>query len=379
MLNRNWHGDRAYFSHSEIKWPQAKELKKNTSPILDKSSPLTAHPFLITTESRLIEHADRLIQRKNTLQKPLARLKEKLAQEQIFSLAIQPIPFVVGVMRSGTTLLRLMLDAHPDLAIPSETRFFPALMPFINKDQIDPQEIINTLTSVNTWPDFELNENNLLKKMQEKSVNDAASALRVFYELYAARFKKNRWGDKTPYYCLHMDQLSLLFPEARFIHIIRDGRDVALSTKGLWFDLGKTIEETAVNWANRIRQTRQLAQLVPYYMELRYEDLIAEPEITLRKICKFIHLPYHPAMLEYHQTANKRLDEFKSRYTENGELTVSKEQRKAAFKLANTPPQKSRIERWRKELTSEQIEQFESIAGTLLNELNYTLLSGTKK
>lgn len=379
MLNRNWHGARAHFSQTKIKWPSSDELKSTAmlnSQNLDKSNPLTSHPFLINVQSRPIEQIDKLQKRKLSIRHPINRLKEKLAQSNIMPLTTKPVPFIVGVMRSGTTLLRLMLDAHPNLAIPSETRFFPAITPLISKEEITPEEIINTLTSVNTWPDFELNPDELLKRMKEQNVRDTSSAMRIFYKSYAERFKKKRWGDKTPYYGLHMDQLSILFPEARFIHIIRDGRDVALSTKGLWFDLGKNIEEIAVNWMSRIRQTRQLAQLVPHYMELRYEDLITEPEMALRKISKFIHLPFHPAMLEYHQTANNRLDEFKSRYSENGEVSVSKEQRKAAFKLASTPPQKNRIERWRNELTREQTEQFESIAGTLLKELNYTLISG---
>jgi hypothetical protein len=382
MLNRNWHGERASFSHSEINWPHPKELKVTNEPRarnLDKSTPLTSHPFLVNTESRPIENAQLLLRRKQAQQNPLARLRETLAQQGLFPVKNKPIPFVVGVMRSGTTLLRLMLDAHPDLAIPAETRFFPALAPLVNKAPIEPEEIVNLLTSINTWPDFELDSDILLQRMHQSGVNNTGHALRVFYEAYAERLGKKRWGDKTPYYCLHMDQINTLFPETRFIHIIRDGRDVALSTKGLWFDLGKTIEETAVNWANRIRQTRQLAQLVPHYMELRYEDLITEPETALRKICKFIHLPYNPAMLEYHQTAHRRLDEFKSRYSEDGEVTVSKEQRKAAFRLASAPPQKDRIERWRNELSQEQIEQFEAVAGPLLKELNYSLLYDNPK
>jgi hypothetical protein len=316
-----------------------------------------------------------LLQCKAQQRQPLYRFREQLAQRGIWPLPHKPAPFVVGVMRSGTTLLRLMLDAHPDLAIPSETRFFPAINSLITQKQMAPVEAVSILKSVNTWPDFELDSEKLIKSMDAQQINTPSNALRHFYQAYAARFNKPRWGDKTPYYGLHMDQISLLIPEARFVHIIRDGRDVALSTKGLWFDLGKDIEEIAVNWMSKIRQTRQLAQLVPHYLELRYEDLIHQPEQTLRKICQFIHLPYHPKMLEYHRTAETRLDEFKTRYSNEGDIIVSKEQRKSAFKLASTPPQKNRIERWRNELTPEQIAQFEAIAGTLLLELNYPLVS----
>lgn len=380
MLNRRWHGARAHFNQTEVVWPAPTMLKTISSPgdLLDKTSPLTTHPFLNSEESREIERADELYKIKYDSQKPLQRAKEKLAQVGILSLKVNPAPFVVGVMRSGTTLLRLMLDAHPELAVPSETRFFPALNPLVNKKTATPYDVVSILESINTWPDFELEAEDLLQNMTARGINTPGAALRMFYQSYAQRFNKLRWGDKTPYYNLHMDQISLLIPEARFIHIIRDGRDVALSTKGLWFDLGKNIEEIAVNWMNRIRQTRQLAQLVPHYIELRYEDLISAPEQTLRKICKFIHLPFSPLMLEYHHTAKDRLDEFKTRYSTNGEILVSKERRMSAFALASTPPQKSRIERWRNELTTEQILKFEAIAGPLLGELGYDLLSKNK-
>lgn len=378
ILSRHWHGARAHFAQTEVKWPEQSALKqvnRGQDLTLDKSAPLMTHPFLSSTESRPIEQADILLKRKTQYRSPISRLREQLAQSGAWPLQIKPAPFVVGVMRSGTTLLRLMLDAHPDLAIPSETRFFPAINSLINQATATPTEVVSILESVNTWPDFELNSEELIKSMLTEHINTPSNAVRSFYKNYALRFNKARWGDKTPYYGLHMDQISLLIPEARFIHIIRDGRDVALSTKGLWFDLGKDIEEIAVNWMSRIRQTRQLAQLIPHYLELRYEDLIHNPEQTLRKICRFIHLPYNPQMLEYHRTAETRLDEFKTRFSHEGDILVSKEQRKSAFKLASTPPQKNRIERWRNELTIEQIKKFESIAGPLLLELNYSLVS----
>src|SRR5207247_1437374 len=112
---------------------------------------------------------------------------------------------------------------------------------------------------------------------------------------------------KTPGYATKIRRINRILPEARFVHVIRDGRDVALSLRDR--DAGLSTEQVARRWRHRINRTRRAANHVPEYFEVRYEDLVAEPEATLRHICERIELEWSPRMLDYHQRASKRLEE----------------------------------------------------------------------
>ena len=111
-----------------------------------------------------------------------------------------------------------------------------------------------------------------------------------------------------------MTEIETILPEARFIHLIRDGRDVALSVRPLWFAPGKDVGTLARDWKRRIEETRELSRNCAHYLEFQYEALVTRPEAELRKICAFIHLDYHPQMLDYFKKARHRLDEIKPRY-----------------------------------------------------------------
>ncbi len=168
-----------------------------------------------------------------------------------------------------------------------------------------------------------------------------------------------------------MIEISKLLPEVRFIHIIRDGRDVALSYRGKWFGPGNNIEELANHWVYRIRETRRQAQHLSHYMEIRFEDLVNDPETSLKTLCNFIELPFSPQMLEYYKTADSRLAEMENRYDSKGKVKLTKERRLEIFQLTNKPPDKNRIQCWRKEMSSEDRKRFEIVAGDLLRDLKY--------
>src|SRR5262249_51997802 len=140
------------------------------------------------------------------------------------------------------------------------------------------------------------------------------------------RFHKPRWGDKTPYYAGHMHLIQSLLPEARFIHLIRDGRDVGLSVKDLWFGPNSLVE-AAHWWAAGIQRARQQAGDLRYYLEIQYEDLVARPESTLQRVCAFLDLPWHPGMLDCHQTATERIGELQAISPDDGR-EVSAEKRR---------------------------------------------------
>ncbi len=203
---------------------------------------------------------------------------------------------------------------------------------------------------------------------------DLTEALRAFYGLYAKKFGKPRWGDKTPPYVHRMTLIQALLPEARFIHLIRDGRDVTLSVKDLWFG-ANSVEEAAQRWRSLIEEARRQSRELPHYLEIRYEDLVSDTEPTLRKISAFVDLPWNPGMLDYHQTAEERMSEsYRDIVARKDEQrVVRREERKALHSLTSKPPQRDRIGRWRQEMTATDRERFEEIAGETLRELGYEI------
>ena len=286
-----------------------------------------------------------------------------------------PAPFIVGVARSGTTLLRLQLDAHPDLAIPPETYFGSVLRGLATRN-LGPAELLDAIWRLPHRDDFGIGREELATRFEEIPEWTPGEGLRAYFGLYAARWGKRRWGEKTPAHCLHMDLLAEHLPEARFIHIVRDGRDVAASLRGLPFAPGDgSIEAIATAWRGHIRRARELAQRVPHYREVRYEHLVSEPELVLHEVCAFVELPFDPVMLRAHERADRRLEELKAVRMVNG--TVRRpEQRRALHALTRQPPDASRSGRWRSALSERELARFEAVAGDLLAELGYEPASG---
>ncbi len=183
-----------------------------------------------------------------------------------------PAPFVVGVNRSGTTLMRMMLDAHPDLTMPPETHFVPELIEVAESGSATPEALLATITKQREWGDFGLTEEQLLEAFRSIEPLNAGDALRDFYGLYAERIGKPRCGEKTPIYVKSIRKISGALPEARFLHVIRDGRDVALSIRDR-ATKEHTIEAIAERWVRRISQARRQSNKLPdgAYKEIRYE------------------------------------------------------------------------------------------------------------
>lgn len=282
-----------------------------------------------------------------------------------------PSPFIVGVGRSGTTLLRLMLDAHPEMAIPPETHFIPKAIRECSTARDPRRAYIEAVTSSITWDDHPMEEEELRRQVDSIEPFDISNALRAFYGCYASRFGKRRWGDKTPLYVRSMDLINGILPEAHFIHLIRDGRDVALSVKDLWFG-PDSIEEAAKQWVSWIEGARSQAQGLPYYLELRYEDLVSDPETVLGRVCEFLDLPWDSSMMNYHEGSGKRMEEvYRDVPARKNRRAVQAEERVRIHCLTREPPQRHRVGRWRKEMDEADKERFENVAGYLLRDLGY--------
>ena len=283
-----------------------------------------------------------------------------------------PAPFVVGVGRSGTTLLRLMLDAHPDLAVPPETAFVPKLIKAAREDDATPESLAEILVAHRRWPDFGLEIAELTERWRALPALRARPVVRSFYELYAEQQGKSRWGDKTPGYSQHIKRLSKVLPEARFIHLIRDGRDVALSRSKTLALKPTPIAKAAHRWQHHLRRARRQGGNVDHYLELRYEAMVSDPEGSLRQVCEFIELPWDPVMLDYHQRSADRLAELDRDIPAMGErLPRSAESRMALHERTTKPVDTTAIGKWRSGLSEEELIDFERTAGDLLLELGY--------
>jgi sulfotransferase family protein len=284
-----------------------------------------------------------------------------------------PFPFVVGMNRSGTTLLRMMLDAHPQLTIPPETHFVPDLIKATREPGATAEDALEAMKSHREWDDFEISDEEMLARLRAAGRVRPGPAVRSFYEIYAERACKPRYGEKTPTYVQKMKLIQRALPEARFVHVIRDGRDVALSV------LDRTVREigpadVARRWQKKITKAREDAPALHDYLEIRYEDLILDTEPTLRRVCEFIELDWDPLILGYHERSAERLQEMARALPGDGrakELTVDR--RLATHAMTTKPPDADRVARWRKQMSDTDRAAFEQVAGELLRELDYPM------
>ena len=281
-----------------------------------------------------------------------------------------PAPFVVGAPRSGTTLLRLMLDAHPRIAIPAESHFYPALLAVDERRQDWLDAALAAVTESPGWGDYRMDALAFARAARDARPAGIGDVLRTFYASYAARFGKPAWGDKFPGNVLNMTAIARLLPEARFVHIVRDGRDVAASLRGRWWrPEGDTFRACIELWAGRVRAARaQAAEGIPY-IEVRYEALVRDPRATLARVCAFVEIPYDDAMLRYAERAPAR----------HGELTdwrfegrvIPRAQVLTDYAETERPLTQERIGRWRAEMSAADVAACEQAAGAVLAELGY--------
>jgi len=288
------------------------------------------------------------------------------ARARAAGVARPPAPFIVGVGRSGTTLLRMMLDSHSTLAIPPETNFATALAAF---ERGGSGPAVEAMVANQLWGDYNLPADEFARRVESRRPRSFADVLRVFFEFYAELREKPRWGNKTPYFLARMALVQRLIPEARFVHIVRDGRDVALSTVPLWFG-PDDVAGVAGEWSRMLSLARRQAQSLDHYAEVRYEDLVREPVPALRRLCEFLELEWEPAMLDYHRHAAERLAAELGDVVEGGR-PVPREQRLELWRLLDRPPQLDRVERWRREMSGADLQAFEGVAAGTLRAFGY--------
>ncbi|MEX1005567.1 MAG: sulfotransferase [Acidimicrobiia bacterium] len=267
------------------------------------------------------------------------------------------VPIIVGAARSGTTLLRAMLDSHPQLAITPESYFLVSLAKSRRFTRQQPFDLDSFVAALLHHPRFQrwgLPPENVAKDFRQPTVDNHGAAFRILYAAYGAHHRKSRVGDKTPWYVHHIPFIAELLPEARFVHVIRDGRDVALS-QGRGPILG------ALNWRRAINDGKSAAARLGAgrVLEVKYEDLVTHPEASLRNVCMFLDLDYDSAMLAYTDHADRIRAGF------------NRPESVAHARISESPS--LRRDGWQVRMHTQDVLQFEHLAGRSLIACGYEL------
>jgi hypothetical protein len=192
--------------------------------------------------------------------------------------------FVVGCPRSGTGLVRDLLRSHPRLSLPPESHFIPVYHRAFGHPASDREaralgKRILELRRVRAWGVD-------LEPAAFDGCRSFADVVARVYEAFARREGKPRWGDKTPQYVAEIPLLLELFPSARVVHVIRDGRDVALSWIRAPFGPGN-VYAAAGAWVRYVSAGRRQRE-DERYGEVRYEDLLDDPRATMAALCELV-------------------------------------------------------------------------------------------
>lgn len=281
--------------------------------------------------------------------------------ERRFVMSDPVFPHFVGCGRSGTTLLRNIFDSHSALAMTHESHFIGPLAKLRSRYEseagFDTDAFVGDLFSDANFVRQGLEVGDVRSALDKAQPETYAGAVRAVFAAYAAKDGKKLYGDKTPGSVTQIELLAELFPEAKFVHIIRDGRAVALSylERPEWGP--ETMTEAAHHWKNRVRRGRTAGRVIgaERYMEVRYEDVVADPEAVARKVCDFLGLEYEEGMLRYHEKSKEFIASTKD---------------PEAFKNLSRPITAG-LRDWEDEISRDDQKLFEAVAGDLLEELGY--------
>jgi hypothetical protein len=253
---------------------------------------------------------------------------------------LSPI-FIGGQRRSGTTVLRMMLDRHRRIACGPESHFASRFMRW--HDQLA-QEWSETVRRYGFGPEV---------------VDGAFAALaNSIFSRHQRLQGKERWAEKTPRNILRIEYLFRLFPGAQFVHVIRDPRDAYCSIrekvrtdKPQWAKF--TPQYAAGDWCAAVLMGRQWRSHPDQYIEVRYEELVGTPEAAMRRILRFLHEPWDSHVLAPVESRSQS-----GRRPGDGGSHLYK----------------TSVGRWRRELSAAEVEAIQEIAGELLTDLGYELM-----
>ena len=279
---------------------------------------------------------------------------------------VNPYAFVVGCPRSGTTLLQRLVDAHPDIAMLDEALWIPShseRRKVLTPDGRVTPALVARLLERRQFDRMGIGRDELHALVGPDGGMRYADLVTALCDRYGKARGKPLVADKIPRYVRRIRTLHELWPAARFVHLIRDGRDVALSFMGwpkadaiarswpTWQE--DKVTTTALWWERSVRLGREQGAALggERYREMRYEALVASPARECEALCAFLEIPYTSAMLRFYEGKTKR-------------------DRGLSPKKAWLPPTPG-LRDWRTQMAPEALERFEAAAGGLLDELGY--------
>ena len=255
-------------------------------------------------------------------------------------------------------MLRLMLNNHPNLAIPHETAFITTFYPKL-ADYGDLSEAPNRRRLLADVTRYHLVERGQLipdpEAVLRRQIVNYRDFIEAIFQAYAESQGKPRWGDKTPFYTTDIDIIRTIFPDCKIIHLVRDGRDVILSQRKMEW-MSSNLPKLARDWAWKATLVHKVgAVLGPDFLEVYYEDLVRDPKETLEQICRFLEEPYLPEVLSFAEIA---------------ESVVPKESRQWHQNSIRSPDP-TKLGQWRIKLPKADRIIFEQEAGAALDLFGY--------
>jgi hypothetical protein len=272
------------------------------------------------------------------------------------------LPFfcIVGRARSGTTLLRMLLDGHPEVIIPPECAFVQhmhskfAAVKVWNEATI--KEFIQCLHKEPAYELLHVNEEKLKSDILKSGDNSTyGDVCKLVYANSRSVFAKSELrivGDKNPAYSLYLEGLSSIFPEIKFIHITRDYRDNIRSMKQVDFESGITAS-LAYRWKYYNNTINSYKKKHPEkFMTVRYEDLVSDTEGNLKRICEFLEISFMPEMLDF--------TDKKDSYYELYPQEALNKYHGNLFKPVSGVP----VNRWKEQMSTFEIKVADAVAGS---------------
>ncbi|MGF1630389.1 MAG: sulfotransferase [Kiloniellaceae bacterium] len=273
---------------------------------------------------------------------------------------VRPV-FLFGMERSGTTLLSMMVGAHSEIAVPLATTgmwidFGQRLAAYGDLKQQDGLvRLVDDILGherIKLW-DAALDRERILDGLP---LGDYGALLSRVHSEYARAKGKPHWANIDIATLDHMELVNEWLPTARFVQIVRDGRDVALSHQTMPYGSGN-IADCAHAWAARVSVNAKMGRILgpERYCALRFEDLVGDSETTLRRLCQFLAVPFDPAMLHYAAMVEEKIPV----------------DRRWLWPALDQPPQSSKVGLWHQAMTQSQRIVFEDIAAATLRQWGY--------
>jgi hypothetical protein len=278
-----------------------------------------------------------------------------------------PPVFIVGAPRSGTTLLAVLLDRHSNIAIGPETQFYTEFIPenWAERTPETYEQLVDSALAFKRIADFGLERDQLLRHFKQYELS-FANLLRAIVEVHALRSSKQRPGEKSPVHLQHVPTLLAHCPEAKFICVLRDGRDVVRSlVEAPWAipNNPRRLRIFCTRWTDAAEAAIHYQRTLPpdRFRVVKFEDILRQPRPELEKVCEFLGEAFEPTQLEPTPSSSAIPD-------------WEKKWKNKASEVLDP----GRIEAWRKSADQKQIWVMNSMMGTMLKRMGYrdTTLDG---